>query len=358
MNLKKIELVLGTLTLAFAFFSWQSVARAVRITDSSTWFIPIILFSIYLTLVCLDIVLFKKTYYLNLLLLGSLILSIVFTWNPWHLLGIVVGGCFLFLSSKKIRHDLELNIKIELMKSLAVGKFMLLLAVSSVIAAQYFSIVKDMEGQKLIPHIEIGGISKEITIKFLSSFDPNFKSLENKNITVDEFILQAEEKTDSSQAPNQDTLDNENSKQMIELELDRRGVPQNQREELRLQAMSQINDLNSKFAKDRQGLILNEGRKQLSEIAGRQVQGSENISDIVSELISNKIESFFAPNVVDQRSSSIAGVLAAILMLTVFSLGSLLSLVFFGLSYLIFFLMARFGLVEIKTITVEKEIIG
>ncbi len=183
-----------------------------------------------------------------------------------------------------------------------------------------------------------------------------FTSLENENITVDEFILKNQES--QRMAQNQQSSDFDTA-QLVEQELDRQNVSLENREQLRTQVTSKLNNLNSQLTKDQQVLILQQSRRQLSAFVGRDVQGSENVSTVISELISKKIESIFAPSVAGQQgSSAVAGVLAGILFFTVFSICSLLSIVFFGLSIGIFALLVRLGFVAIKTVTVEKEMIA
>ena len=353
---KKIELVLSLLTVTFAFFSWHGVDQIVRAGGNGTWIGPMILFMFFLVCICLDIVLFEDVVFLELLLVGSLLIGVVFTFSLWHLLGAIVGGYFLFLAARRIRRDLELNIKIDLLKSLRTGKAMLVLAISLVISLQYFSVISQLKGQILIPRIELGSTSSKVAFSVLSAIDPTFKSLENENITVDEFILKNQESQRLAQ--NQQGFDFDTA-QIVEQELDQQNIPLENREQLRLQVGNKLNNLNSQLTKEEQVLILQHSRGQLSALIGRDVQGSENVSTVISELISKKIESIFAPSVAGQQgSSSVAGVLAGILFFTVLSICSLLSIVFFGLSIGIFSLLVRFGFVAIKTVTVEKEMIA
>ncbi len=355
MNRKIIELTLSILTMVFAFISWWSVARIFDVSGASSWTSSMISFIFYLVLICLDIALFTDIVLLELLLTGSLVLGVVFTGSLWHLLGAIIGSYFLFLSSRKIRRDFKLNVKIDFQKSLRAGKAMMILAISLVISVQYFSIVNRLDGQILIPRMAIGGISSKIALKILSLTDQNFKSLENANITVDDFILQTQKNQIAKQ--NLQTSDSSVS-QMVEQELDKQNISPADREQLRAQAADKINNLNSQINSDEQALILKGGRDQLSTLVGRNVQGSENVSNVMAELVSKKIENTFTPSVTgQQRSSSFAGVLAGILFFTVLSIGSLLSFIFFGLSWLIFLLLTKFKFIEIKTITVEKEII-
>ncbi len=174
---KKIELILGLSTVMFAIFSWRAVDQIVRAGGNGTWVVPMFLFMFLFVCLCLDIVLFEDAVFLELLLVGSLLIGVVFTLNLWHLLGTIVGGYFLFLAARKIRRDLELNIKIDLLKSLRTGKAMLILAIAFVVSMQYFSVVSQLKGQILIPRIEIGGVSSKIAFAVLSAVDPTFKGV-------------------------------------------------------------------------------------------------------------------------------------------------------------------------------------
>ncbi len=355
MNRKKIELILGSLTIVCAFFSWWSVAQILKVAGASSWTTSIIFFMLLWVFICLDIALFEDIVFLELLLFGSLLLGIIFTGSFWHIAGVFISGYFLFLASRKIRRDFELNVKIDFLKSLRSGKVLMILAISLAISAQYFSYVSQLNGQILIPRIETSGISGKIVPKILSLIEPNFKVLENENLTIDDLILQIQK----SQSLNQDSqVTNSSIAQIVQQEMENQNISPNSREQFTAQVGNQLNTLNARIKNDEQAVIMKESRQQLSTLVGREVQGSEKASDVISQLIAKKIENIFTPNIIGkQRSSSIAIVLAGILFFTVFSIGSLLSVVSFLLSWMIFSNLVRFGLVVIKTVTVEKEVI-
>jgi CRISPR/Cas system CSM-associated protein Csm2 small subunit len=357
MPFKKIEISLAFLTVLSALLAWSSVAQIISVMGASSWLFSIAFFALFLTFICLDIALFKDGVFLELLLLGCLLVGVIFTASWWHVLGVFLGGYFLFLASQKIRRDFELNVKIDFLKSLRTGKIMLILAISLVISMQYFAMISRVEGQILIPRMELGGISSKVAFKILAAADPSFKALENENITVDEFILENQKNQSADQGVGALSL---NVNQIVEQELDRQNVPAENREQVRQQANEKIRTLSSQVTKEEQALFLAESRRQLALLVGREVSGSENISEIFSEMISKKIESVLTPSVIgkQQGSSSLAWVLAVILFFTVFSIGSLLSVIVFLLSWAIFLIFVRAGWVQIKTVTVEKEILA
>jgi len=356
MNRRKIELILGLLTILTAIFSWWSVARIIEVNGSSSWIFSMAFFIVFLTLICLDIVLFKDIVYLELLLLSSMISGIIFIGGWWHALGLLVGAYFLLLSSRKIRRDFELNVKIDFLKSLRTGKFFLIMAFSVAIAAQYFSVIRLLDGQILIPRFETGDISNKVTFKILSSFDPNFKVLENENITVDEFILQSQKNQIDKE--NQSFLDL-NPTQIIKQELNIQNLSIEDQKEIQQQIKEKMVAMSFELNAEEQQLLLQESRRQLSLLVGREVQGTEKISSLISDLIGKKIENALSPNVAgQQKSSSVAVVLAGILFLTVFSIGSLLGVIVFFLSWCVFKIMIHFSLLKIETMIVEKEMIA
>ena len=193
MNKRKIlTIILGVLTMGVAFFAWLSVRSAIIVPDSSTWVIPMLLFSIYFVLICLNIFLFQETLPLELILIGSLVLSLLFAFALLQVGAILLGAYFAFLASRKIREDMELNIKISPWKSLQAGKSYLLLSVIIVICMQYFLTINGFDGEKKVPHIDASFITKKIVIPFISSVNPQFEALKDETLTVDQFILQTQ----------------------------------------------------------------------------------------------------------------------------------------------------------------------
>jgi hypothetical protein len=138
-------------------------------------------------------------------------------------------------------------------------------------------------------------------------------------------------------------------------------LPQNltpaQKEELKRQAQRNFSDAKDSMSKKNQELILSVGRKQLSDMIGQPVNGNEKISDIFAGLINKKLNDYFrSPIGENGKTSAFPLILAVILFLTIYPIGGVLSIGWFLVVKLIFKVLLKFNVVNIKRIPVEKEI--
>ena len=351
MNRKRIEIILGTLTMLFALFSWLSVRNAITVATSSTWAVPMTLFSVYIILACLSMILFREVLLLELVLIGSLVLSLFFAFS-WFQLGVILlGAYFLFLSSRKIRQDMDLNVKINVWKSLQTGKSYLLIAFSLMITIQYFVVMSSFDGEKKVPHFDTSFITKKIALPIVSALNPQFKVLQNETLTVDQFILQTQ-----NSMPKSDFS-------AVEQEVINEQLPSNltpaQKEIIMQQASDNFSDIKTTVIQKNQEIAFAVGRKQLSDIVGFQVTGDEKIADVFTGLINNKINDYFNPKMGGSSSGSVfVVILAIILFLTIFPLGSVISIVWFLIVELVIIILLKTKVLEVKNIKVSKEVLG
>jgi hypothetical protein len=317
------------------------------ITEASTWALPMILFSAYAILICLDIVFFKESVLLELVLGSSLLLSIVFAFDVYQLVFLALGIYLLHAASRRIRRDMDLNMEISIWKSLQTGRSYLLMSLALVISMQYFVTISKFDGQKNIPNFDVTSISKSVVMPILAGFSPQFKSLSDESLTVDQFILQNQSQFSDEQQMDEQFFDSQ--------------LPQNltpaQKEELKRQAQRNFSDAKDSMSKKNQELILSVGRKQLSDMIGQPVNGSEKISDIFAGLINKKLNDYFrSPIGENGKTSAFPLILAVILFLTIYPIGGVLSIGWFLVVKLIFKVLLKFNVVNIKRIPVEKEI--
>ena len=331
------------LTLLFSFFAWLSVDQAVNNPESSDWLIPLIWFSLVFIAFSLSIVLIKEIYILAILLTVSFLASFIFVQNSWHFLPIVFSLLLVFIAVIRIRSDLKLNIKIDLWKTVRRGKLLLIIALAIVITSQYYFSVKDFGASALIPQLKPSDITNGLTTKIISMVNPEIKIGENENMTVDQFILQSQKKS----------IDGENANidEMIDDRLGEEISPA-QKDEIRKEALKNIDSLDSK------SMILEESRRQLSEIAGRELTGEEKISEVISEMINSKITNFMGVSMDSPKEAPLILIaLAIIIFLTVISTGIFLSPLWMLLAALIFTILAKTKMVRIKKVPVEMEVI-
>jgi hypothetical protein len=341
---------LGLLLLTTALFAWRSAQIAVTVADSSTWLVPMALFSIYLILISLSVVLFRNMLSLELMLLTSLSLSLVFAASVLQLIAVLLGSYLLFLFSRAVRRDMELNIKISPWKSLQSGKTYLLVAFCLLISMQYFITIRSFDGEKKVPHFDASIITRKIAIPFLSSVNPQFKALKDETLTVDQFILQTQ---DASQNNIFSSLDDET----LDAQLPANLTPA-QKELIKAQARENFSNTQSQVSQKNQELVLGIGRKQLSDTIGMPVDGSERISDVFTGLINNKINDYFNPKVAGgEKNSVFSMILAIVLFLIIYPVGLILLMLVFLLAQFVILALFKFNVLTIRTETVSKEVI-
>lgn len=348
MKREKMKYVLITVTLLVAFFSWFSVYRAITVAESSTWLVPMLGFSFFAVSLFLSAVLIREAMVLEFLIVASFAFSIFFAFNLWHI--VIVGLCILLAISAvmRIRKDLDLNVKVSLWKSFNMGKTKWIFALAFVISSQYFFIVKNIEGQKNIPELDLSAFSQKLVVPILGIMNPNFKEIQKDDLTVDQFILKSQENAKS------DLLGDEFIDSQIPQDL-----PSDQRDILKKEALKNISDMQRQVSEKNNEFVLREGRRQLSEMVGRQIDGSEKIVDVFSGLINKKMNDYFNSQMAEGDQSSVFPlILAIVLFLTIVPVGSLLGNLWFGIAIFIFNTLVRSGIVEIRKVQVEREMIA
>lgn len=352
MNKRKIlSYVPNFLMLVFAFLAWQSVQSAVIIPDSSTWAVPMMLFSAYIILIYLSVLLSQNNLLLKLVLLGSLSPSLFFAFDWLQFVAILLSGAFLLLASRRVREDMDFNLKISIWKSLRAGKSYLLISIAFLISMQYFLTLNNFDGEKKVPRFDASFITKKIAIPFLSSVNPQFEVLKDQELTVDQFILQSQKDFVQN-----GELSPENE-QLLDAQL-----PANltlaQKEALKKQAIENFLGAEAQMSQKNQDLILQNGRKQFADLAGIPIVGNEKISEIFSGLVSNKINSYFNTDATGSEKSSIFSIiLAAVLFLTIYPIGSIISIAWFLIIKFIMFVLFKAKMLSVKIETVSKEVL-
>jgi hypothetical protein len=348
---KIVTALLSVLTIVFATASWLSVRSAVIVPDSSTWAVPMALFSVYIILICLDVMLFQDILLLELVLIGSLATSVLFSFEWLQVLGILISAYFIFLSSRKIRLDMDNDIKISPWKSLQAGKSYLLISLIFLIAMQYFLTIRSFEGEKKIPFLDTSYITQKIVIPFVATVNPQFKALKNENLTVDQFFLL------QMQGSLQDAEFMAINEEMIDAQLPANLTPV-QRDVLKKQAMDEFSKTSTQIAQKNQELILQNGRKQIADFVGVPVSGSEKISEILTGPIDSKINEYFNAKMSGgEKNSMLPLIFSLVLLLIIYPLAAILSIIWFMIAKFIIFALLKLGAFTIKTIPVSKEIL-
>lgn len=348
---KILTIILSVASLLSAFFLWLSIQRAITISDASTWAVPIALFALFVILICLDIVFFRNVLFLELTLTASFFLSLIFSPHLYQLGAVILGMFFLFLAMRDIRGELELSIKINIWKALQTGKAFLLVAFVVVISMQYFLIASQFEGKIGVPQFNLAPIVKKVALPIMATFNPALKNANSETLTVDEFFLlsQQESLKSGEQLLNDEALDSQLPQEASSLE----------KELMKKQIRESFSKSQEGLSQKTNGLMLEAFHRQLSDIVGHEIAGSEKISDIYAAMVTEKLNKFlsYPVNVGSEKTSAYPMILTLILVLTIYPIGSLLCFLLFMFVELVFSILIGTKIVSIKKIAVQKEML-
>ena len=279
---KKIlePVMLGGLVLS-AFLSWYFLYRAVTVPGSSVWGAPITIFFILLVFFFLCTVLVRRAAYLVAVLAAALLLSLVFTATLLHFALLLLSIVIAYYAMRNIRESLEFSLKLRFFNSFMTGRSYLVFALIIAIASQYYALVSRGAGEVNLPTFEV---SRDVALslgKIYGRINPKYSFFSSaREITVDNFILQNQK----ADLPWQDPA----------------------------RSAAAINS------------VLEQGRKHLSGLSGKQLNGSEPVADVFVELVTRKINDYFAVGLAQSgKSRPIPLFLTCVLFLTLLPLATI-----------------------------------
>lgn len=322
-----LKFSLISLPVIVGFLSWLSVHFSIMSSASGDWLLPTISFSFLYIFLSLLFVVSRESLWPKIVSLLVVLLSLFFAFGLIHVVIILFAILLLFASQRKIRNDLGQNVKLNMIKTLRLGRVFFLIAISLLVSSQYF-FESQRKGSEIgsLPRVDFSGaISSSWTKGILESASPEFSKVSGQDLTIDEFVWQ------SYKEKRQDYLDNLSQEDQL--------------------ALGSLESLERQKA-------LEVGRKQFSDMVGRTLSGDEKVSDIFSDMINKKIANLFSPkDDVIFEGSLLPGIMALLLFLTVLSLGSLLIRMLIYMIHFLFWIMRKMGLVVISKVPVEMEVI-
>jgi hypothetical protein len=332
MQKKIFNFSLFFLSLVAAFFSWFSVSSAITIPDSSVWLVPMLWLSLFYLVYSLEFIVVKEKMLINLSLAVGIFSSLIFAPNMWHFVVLLLAFGLAQLAYRQTSSDLGMNVKLNLPKTLRMGKTAFMLAVALIISSQYYFEATSV-GLLKLPTLDASVIlENKFAQEVLYKINPDLQKLEDKNLTVDQMILDnyKESQADSGES---DLIDLAQSSQVIS--------PAN------MQKIEQLRDQK----------VLEAGREQLGKMANRKLTGSEKVSVVMTEIMNQKIQSVVSPDYAEGGFPAVPVGMAFVLFLTVLSLGAFLVRIIVHLASLIFWIFTFSKLVSIKKVSVEMEVI-
>lgn len=341
--------LLFALTLFFVF-GWMAVYQIIAVPQvNGSWLLPIVWFSLGISSLCLLAFSSKEA---TLLGAGSLIAfvpAVFFVHDMRFILVLFLGAGLVFSGLSRMRYALGLNMRIYVRRSMHHGIGLLVFAFSFAITAFYFLQIQNKSGDELLQKLSIDQASHAMLTRSLGMINPEFKKANQENVTVDQFIM-----TMQKDQPMGDfgmgIPSDEELLQMAGMKPTDPRAPQ---------VLTQIKKglAENSAGIDPQKLILEQGRKQLSDIVGKPLSGQEPIADVFSQVIDQRVRTYFQPNMVGGDTTVLPFVLSVILFLTLWSLGAFLAILWRFMTAGAFTLLRRFRIIEVKKVMVEQEVI-
>ena len=260
--------------LLSAFLSWYFLYRAVTVPGSSVWGAPITIFFILLVFFFMCTVLVRRAAYQGTVLAASLLLSLGFAATPLHFVFLTLSAVIAYFAMRNIRESLEFSLRLRFFNSFMSGRSYLVFALIIAITSQYYALVSRAGGEVNLPAFEVSrGVALSLG-KLYGQINPKYSFFSSaREMTVDKFILQNHNAVLPGEDPGRSAA-----------------------------ALS---------------AVLEQGRKQLSGLSGRQLSGSEQVADVFVDLVTRKINDYFAVGISQSgKSSPIPLFLTCVLFLT------------------------------------------
>ncbi len=344
-----LGILLSSLFLLF-FFGWLTIDQAIDAVVSGSWTFPIIWFSLGISLLCLTPFVLNHKRFLWVAAITAFLPSLLFAQASIFLAAILLGTAVSVIGLLRMRHLLMVSLSIRIRRSVQYGMVWMVLSFALVITSFYYVQIRQKSGEELLQKLSIDQTSHVILTRALGWMNPEFKKADQQKVTVDEFLLTLQKQQSVSDTITSPPSDEE-LLQMVGMQASDPRAPQTL-VQLKKELAKNATTLNT------QSLVLEQGRRQLSGIVGRPVLGQESIADVLSQVIDQRVRTYFKPDTASESSSILPFVLSLILFVTLWSLGSLLGIVWRFVTAALFVILRRFGAVEVKKVMVEQEVIG
>jgi hypothetical protein len=349
-----VQYILAIVIIILAFFSWYFLSGVVKDGQSGSWILPIIFFSLLFVALDLGAVLITEKLIVYSLVPLSFLLSLVFAFDLIHILVILISALIVILGFNRVRKRLDLFVKMNVYQALSVGGTLFVLGITLVISSQYFAEAKYASPQEIVRHFRGNDMTNGLIIKSLSFANPKLKNLDSRTMTVDEFI------SDLSKDQLQGDLKaNEIIVRQASDEVEKKygdSIPLEEKEKIKNDLISQTKSAWDKTSSENNQLVIEEGRKKLSDLAGVNLKGTEPMSFVFSSIVDWQLMKKIQPENENDRFPIYAIIMSAVLFLVILPLGSVIFPLFSLFASLIFFILVKTKAVKIATVPVEKEI--
>jgi hypothetical protein len=335
-NVKKIrtiDLVLALLVTASGAFFFLFVSRSISGVAYSTWLIPIVMATVFSTLLSVFGVVSSVKKMAMPITIIAFLPSVIFMPVLTHIsvttimMAITIHGLYV------MRRTLFNTLKIDMGTIVRSGAAYVSIALVIVVSSQYYFSLKDGSARVALDASEHVRMSNMVADFLLSQ--SNIENVSIDAMTVDEFLhfLAKNAYTQETAGPRIPVED----EGLIIRWADEMGV-----------------DL-EKVEEDTEDMVVEQMRINLASILERDLTGGEQMADVFSEIISAQINKIMAQNEVLRNNQ--AEIFGIIFFLVIFSLASVIRIMSNLLARFIFMTLRESKIVRVSRIQRDAEVI-
>lgn len=296
-----------------SFLAWFVLYRAAAVPGASVWAVPITAFSVLLVVMFMNAVLVRRAGSLVVTLAASLLSSLFFAPTLLHFFLLLPALALAIYGLRSIRRGLRYSIELSFFDSLMNGRSYLVYALVIVITSQYYALVGRIAGDVNLPIFEV---DRQVALslgKLYGHINPKYSFFSSaREMTVDKFILRNQRADPAAGAGGRPGAEEE--------------------------------------------ALLEQGRRQLSELAGRKLDGSEQVADVFVDLATGKINDYFSAGLGGAGGSSpIPLLLTCVLFLTLLPLSAIFGYAGTMIAFVLCGLLLKKGFIRKKFTRVQAE---
>ncbi len=358
-SIRMYDIVLGLiLILSGTIFYGAMEARP----HNGGWVLPLLTFSLY----CTSYLVFaltganRKTIYTFTLV--SMLASFAFTMTLWHVIWFFVAGLLALRSLWQIRRQLFGATKINVTQAANTGIVAFIFGISLLLASQHHGNISNLKPTEVVDGIvqtQVKSIKVAAALALKVRGESESEKSQFNEVTVDEFL----KKTLLSKSPNTTTdatLDGSDesitSSDMPHANsFDATALLENAAATMGIDTLlpeSGLKEVSQKLTESSQSLVIDTMRKQLAEKVGVDLTGTESLFGVLTQATKLKAQDLI--NTSPALNAFLPLLLSTIFFLTIFSIGSVLRIMWALSAALVFWILKTYGIVKI--IKIQKVV--
>lgn len=318
-KIKILDIILLVLMIIISTFLWWGIDSIVLKDSFGSWLLVFVLISSWFIVFLLNLILIEKKRLFFPAAGISLLISLFFTFSFVQLILIFIGMIFCLWAYWLVNREKKMIVLVEVWRMVRPARMAVVLILSLIISGQFYYNIISSGIEDWAPKIDFGDTEKKVVAKFISVFDSSFRVENIEKITVNEFVARK-------------IVENQERQEGFFIE-----------KEVAPDVLSE--------------LVLEEGRVSFSNMVGREVSGDEEVFNVFSEVVNNRINDFFQTNIESEYVIFIPWTIFIMLFLMTFSIISFLTPLLVYTTKVIFAILLKLKLVSVEKISIEKEVI-